>query len=75
MTYSGWVDVIFLIKSFIHSHISYHRKKEVISMTIEELQAQLDAIPNTGAINKAVRQSIREQIYALMLEKERAGEI
>lgn len=43
-------------------------------MTIEELQKALDAIPNKGAINKAVRQSIREQIYALMLEKERTGE-
>lgn len=44
-------------------------------MIIEELQAILDTIPNKGAINKAVRQSIREQIYALMLEQEKEGEI
>lgn len=35
-------------------------------MTLEELQAALDAIPPRGAINKAARQAIREQIYALM---------
>lgn len=44
-------------------------------MTIEELTALLETIPKTGAMNKATRQSIREQIYALMREKEKGGEI
>ena len=39
-------------------------------MTIEELTALLETIPKTGAINRATRQAIREQIYALMLEQE-----
>ena len=38
-------------------------------MTIEELQKALDAVPKTGAINKAIRQSILEQIYKLMEKK------
>ena len=39
-------------------------------MTIEELQAELDKIPKTGALNKALRQAILAQIYALMEEQE-----
>ena len=39
-------------------------------MTIEELQAELDKIPKKGAINKAIRQSILEQIYRLMEQGE-----
>ena len=35
-------------------------------MTIEELQKELDKIPKKGAINKALRQAILAQIYALM---------
>lgn len=35
-------------------------------MTIEELRKELEKIPSTGAINKAIRQSILAQIYALM---------
>ena len=42
-------------------------------MTIEELQAILDSIPRRGAINKATRQAIREQIYALMEAQEKGG--
>lgn len=41
-------------------------------MTIEELKAALDAIPPTGAINKARRLQIQRMIYALL--KEQAGE-
>ena len=35
-------------------------------MTIEELKAALDRIPNKGAINKARRLQIQKQIFALM---------
>lgn len=38
-------------------------------MTIEELKKELDKIPKTGAINKAIRQSILQQIYRLMEQK------
>ena len=34
-------------------------------MTIKELEKRLESIPKTGAINKARRQSIRNQINAL----------
>lgn len=40
-------------------------------MTIEELRKELDKIPPIGAINKAIRQSILEQIYKLMEEEEK----
>lgn len=43
-------------------------------MTIDELVALLETIPATGAINMATRQAIREQIYALQLAQEQAGE-
>ena len=39
-------------------------------MTIEELKAALDKIPNRGAINKARRSAILAQIYALMEQQE-----
>jgi len=35
-------------------------------MTLEELQNALDRIPNKGAINKARRQKIIEQINRLL---------
>ena len=35
-------------------------------MTIEELKAALDAIPNKGAINKARRIAIQKRIFELM---------
>jgi hypothetical protein len=37
-------------------------------MTIQELQNALDRIPNKGAINKARRQKIIEQINQLLGE-------
>lgn len=37
-------------------------------MTIEELKAALDQIPNKGAINKARRLLIQKQIFELMKE-------
>ena len=37
-------------------------------MTIEELKAELDLIPKTGAINKARRASIVKKIFALLKE-------
>lgn len=39
-------------------------------MTIEELKAALDRIPNRGAINKARRLAIQKQIFELMKENE-----
>lgn len=35
-------------------------------MTIEELKAALDKIPNTGMINRARRLQIQKQIFELM---------
>ena len=35
-------------------------------MTIEELKAALDNIPNTGAINKARRLIIQKKIFELL---------
>ena len=35
-------------------------------MTIEELKAALDSIPNKGAINKARRLQIQKRIFELM---------
>lgn len=35
-------------------------------MTIEELKEALSRVPKKGAINKAIRQSILERIYAIM---------
>lgn len=40
-------------------------------MTIEELTALLETIPKTGVLNKATRKAIRDQIYVLMMEKEK----
>ena len=40
-------------------------------MTIEELRKELDKIPPKGAINKALRQAILAQIYALMEAQEK----
>ena len=37
-------------------------------MTIDELKAALDRIPNKGAINKARRLQIQKQIFELMNE-------
>lgn len=34
-------------------------------MTVKQLQKKLEEIPKTGAINKARRQVIREQINAM----------
>ena len=39
-------------------------------MTIEELQAKLDSIPDSGAINKARRRAIIAQIIQLMEAQE-----
>ena len=35
-------------------------------MTLEEMKKKLESIPKTGAINKARRQAIRNQINRLM---------
>lgn len=40
-------------------------------MTLEELKAALDAIPKTGAINKARRLQIQKMIFELLKQ---AGE-
>lgn len=39
-------------------------------MTIEELKAALDRIPNKGAINKARRLQIQKMIFELMQKGE-----
>lgn len=38
-------------------------------MTIEELKAALDAIPEKGVINKARRLAIQKQIFELLRER------
>lgn len=40
-------------------------------MTIEELKAALDRIPNKGVINKARRLQIQKQIFELMNKGDR----
>lgn len=37
-------------------------------MTLDELKAALDAIPDKGVINKARRHAIQKQIFKLLME-------
>lgn len=39
-------------------------------MTLDELKAALDSIPNKGAINKARRLQIQKMIFELMRKEE-----
>ena len=48
------------------------QRKDYKKMTIEDLKAALDNIPNKGAINKARRLQIQKQIFELMNKGDRA---